>query len=107
MAIREDKTVRKVLDRIEGGLHVETADLAPCQCRSCADGIEEMTLISGLYRDREDLAMIVRRLVRRLPADDTLRVGAAEYLKRKGLTGLVIRAAGSSNALVRRKPEDQ
>ena len=55
---------------------------------------EELRRVLEAEREtREDLAMIVRRLLRALPPDDERRRQALEYLKRKGLAGNVIRAA--------------
>ncbi|WP_188080156.1 hypothetical protein [Neorhizobium sp. P12A] len=39
----------------------------------------------------DDLAMLVRKLVRRLPKDLKLREDALDYLRRKGLMGSPLR----------------
>lgn len=40
---------------------------------------------------RDDLAMLVRRLLVRLPVGDDVRVAAADYLATHGLSGRVVR----------------
>lgn len=51
----------------------------------CEDWLEQERTISNL-------AMLVRRLLRRVPDDVKVKSQAADYLKRKGLQGSILRS---------------
>ncbi len=55
-------------------------------------------VLTGVFKPKteaeqtvDDLAMLVRKLVRKLPKDAELRVQALDYLSRKGLMGSPLR----------------
>jgi len=44
-----------------------------------------------IYKERENLASLVRRLARKLPSGDKTKVQALDYLKRIGMSGSILR----------------
>lgn len=49
--------------------------------------VNQEVLTSLAVKQRNELAMLVRRLLRRLPKDDALALQAYDYLVRHNLTG--------------------
>jgi hypothetical protein len=56
---------------------------------------ESGTTVSRTLQAGKEMAMLMRKLMRRLPADDALVMQAQEYLERSGFAGSILR-----------KPED-
>lgn len=53
---------------------------------------------SEAQRQVQDLAMIVRKLLKHVPDNVTIKQKASEYLHRKGLTGSILRSPGDVDA---------